>query len=62
MLPNAQTDASEREYVVVNLKCVWGKPGDTVTLHVTDAQELSLLQAGTVKLPEARPSTAGKKG
>lgn len=50
-----------RSYVVLSPKCVWGSPGDVITLAITDNQEKSLLEAGTVKRAEVRPVEAVRK-
>lgn len=47
----------ERDYEVLTHNCAWGKQGDVIKLALTDGQELSLFQAGTVKraVPVAPP-------
>lgn len=53
----------DREYVVLSDRCVWGKPGDVVVLALTEGQQLSLIQAGTLKIKpvnEEKPGAAKK--
>ncbi|MGW0939110.1 hypothetical protein [Streptomyces sp. NPDC002666] len=44
-----------RLYEVVSPRCVWGAVGEVIELQLTDNQELSLLEAGTVKRATVRP-------
>lgn len=46
----------EREYIVASIRCVWGKVGERIKLALTDMQELTHLQAGTLKKAEAAQS------
>lgn len=39
----------EREYIVASARCVWGKVGEVIKLALTDMQELTHIQAGTLK-------------
>lgn len=48
-------EVPERKFTVVSPKCVWGKPGDTVSLAVSDAQANALISAGTLKAYVAPP-------
>ncbi len=59
--PRPPETLPSKEYEVVSDRCVWGKPGEVVQLALTEGQELSLLQAGTVKLAD-RPSSAETEG
>lgn len=59
--PKPPVTIPSKEYEVVSDRCVWGKPGEVVLLALTEGQELSLVQAGTIKLAD-RPSSAAKEG
>lgn len=56
-----QDQPTEREFVVLSRRCVYGAVGETVILKVTDGQELSLVQSGAVKRAEKRPTVAPAK-
>lgn len=73
--PAPPVPTPERDYEVLTRNCAWGKQGEVIKLTLTDNQELSLLQAGTVKraappkpveaprpTPPVRPTLAVKEG
>lgn len=57
----AQPKTTPREFEVVSRKFVHGEVGEIVTLHLTDNQELSLLESGAVKRVVVRPAVAVKE-
>lgn len=52
---------TDRQYVVLSKRFVHGNVGDTITLCLTDNQELSLLQSGAVERAEVRPVSVVKE-
>lgn len=60
--PRSPEPIPEKEYEVLSNRCVWGKPGEVITMAFTEGEELSLVQAGVLKLAASRPSPAVKKG
>lgn len=52
---------TERDFEVLSKKYHGYKVGDTVTLLLTDNQELSLLESGAVKRATVRPVSVVKE-
>lgn len=52
---------TERDFEVLSKKYHGYKVGDTVTLLLTDNQELSLLESGAVKRTTVRPVSVVKE-
>lgn len=57
----AAEKATERQFVVLSKRFVHGAVGETITLALTDAQELSLLQSGAVERAATRPVSVVKE-
>ena len=63
VVPPPKPELPKRKYKVLTNRCVWGKKGEVIELALTDGQELSLIQAGTVERAETRPlKSADKEG
>ncbi|WP_406527383.1 hypothetical protein [Streptomyces sp. I8-5] len=58
VIPGEPEPIPFRLYEVVSPKCVWGAVGEVIELQLTDNQETSLLEAGTVKRATVRPAKA----
>lgn len=62
-VPPKKVEIPERQYVVLSKNVVWGKVGELITLRLTDNQELSLLQSGSIKkAPGPNPLLPPKEG
>ena len=54
-------EVPEHEYIVLSPRCVWGEVGEVIRLALTENQELSLVEAGTLKRAPMRPVVVEKK-
>jgi len=62
-VPQPKPELPKRRYEVLSNRYVYGKKGEVIELALTDSQELSLIQAGTLKRADERPlKSADKEG
>lgn len=61
--PPPVPELPKRKYRVLSRRYVYGKKGEVIELALTDSQELSLIQAGTLERADERPlKSADKEG